>query len=279
MSRYESHNLQDQALPFIYKESSVRPTNRMFGSSNWHENIEILYVVDGEGAVSNNGHIIPVSKGSVVVINSNHLHTLAAGSSRLWHRYLIVDRSFCLANGFDSNAISFEMQVSTERVRVLMERLEEAYRQPEGTPYRVLQIRTIVLELMLYLCREHGTLNTHVERPERSIAHIKQAIDYIRASFDKSFSLDDVAEFVGVNKCYLSREFHRYTGYPFVAYVNRTRCKMAQQMLADERLSIFEVGARCGFENRSYFAKCFQRYIGMLPNEYRAEILGQRARG
>jgi AraC-like DNA-binding protein len=95
----------------------------------------------------------------------------------------------------------------------------------------------------------------------------------VRASYEKNFSLDDVAAFVGVNKCYLSREFHKYTGYPFVAYVNRTRCKMAQQMLADERISISDVGKRCGFPNRSYFAKCFQRYIGVLPGEYRAQII------
>ena len=49
MSHYESHNLEDQALPFIYKERTVRPTGRPRASSNWHENIEILQAIEGNG--------------------------------------------------------------------------------------------------------------------------------------------------------------------------------------------------------------------------------------
>ena len=94
----------------------------------------------------------------------------------------------------------------------------------------------------------------------------KQLADYIRASFDKDFSLEDVAAFVGVNKCYLSREFHKYTGYTFVAYVNRTRCKMAQRLLLDGGLSIREVGERCGFESPSYFSRTYKKLMGKTPS-------------
>ena len=272
MSRYESHNLEAQELPFIYSERGIRSSLRAFGSFNWHENIEILYIADGQGAISNNGHVLSVTKGDITVINANHLHALSSSGGT--HRYLIVDRTFCLANGFDTNAISFNMRIDDPAVRQLMEELHAAYQKPADTPYRTPEIRSIVLRLMTLLCRDHSTPEKQAERPERSIAYVKQAIDYIRASFDKDFSLEDVAAFVGVNKCYLSREFHKYTGYPFVSYVNQTRCKMAQQLLLDPRLSIHEVGLRCGFENRSYFARCFRRYIGMLPGEYRANASG-----
>ena len=49
--------------------------------------------------------------------------------------------------------------------------------------------------------------------------------------------------------------------------------KKAQQMLADERLEIQEIGKRCGFESASYFARAFRRYIGKSPAEYRALLL------
>lgn len=270
MSHYENHHLEERQLPFIYKAREVRPSSRLFGSSNWHENIEILYIIRGEGAVSNNAQVHPVVEGDIVVINSNHLHTLAAGEAPMFHRYLIVDRSFCLSNGFDTNLISFEAMVSTPRVRALMDRLEEEYQRDVSDPYRTLGIRLTVLELMRELCMHHSSPLREDFHASRILTCIKQAIDYIRASYDKDFSLEDVAEFVGINKYYLSREFHKYTGYSFVAYVNRTRCLMAQKLLSEERLSISEVGRRCGFENRSYFAKSFKSYVGMLPGEYRA---------
>lgn len=278
MSRYESHNLEDMELPFIYKERSVRPTGLMFGSANWHENVELLYVVEGEGAISDNGRVLRVAAGDITVFGANHLHTLAAGERPLLHRYLIVDRSFCLANGVDTSALSFEMHIGDPRVRDLLEELDAAYREPPTTPCRTLRIKSLVLQIMTVLCCDHSTPIVEAERVDRSASYVKEAIDYIRASYGRSFSLDDVAAFVGINKCYLSREFHRYTGCSFVSYVNRTRCKMAQQLLADERISISDVGRQCGFESRSYFARSFRRYVGMLPSEYRESIL-KRATG
>ena len=279
MSHYESHNLEDKELPFICKERTVRPTGLMFGSSNWHENIEILYVVEGEGAISDNGHVSRVSAGDVTVISANHLHALAAGDRPLLHRYLIVDRSFCLANGIDTSTLSFEMRIADERVRDLMEELGAVYREEPTAHCRTLRIRSLVLQLMVILCRDHSVPMEKTERIDRSSAYVKAAIDYIRASYGRSFSLDDVAAFVGINKCYLSREFHKYTGYSFVSYVNRTRCKVAQRLLLDERLSITEVGRQAGFESRSYFARSFERHIGVLPSEYRRSITKHAAVG
>lgn len=273
MSRYENHHLEDATLPFIYKSSSVRPTNHRFGSSNWHENIEIIHITEGDGSISVNGQILQISKGDTVIINTNHLHALAAGDVRMCFRYLIVDRSFCLSNGFDSNKVTFGVKIEDDRVKHLIEALQNAYELSEDATYRALTIRSLVLQLLLLLCKHHSHPSEQDDRYDRGVLYTKQAIDYIRAACDKDFSLEDVAAFVGISKYYLSREFHRYTGYPFVAYVNRTRCKKAQQMLADEQLEIQEIGKRCGFESASYFARAFRRYIGMSPAEYRNHLL------
>ncbi|MBQ9805211.1 MAG: helix-turn-helix transcriptional regulator [Clostridia bacterium] len=279
MSQYENHHLEDAPLPFIFKSRSERPTNHRFGSSNWHENIEIIHITEGNGSISVNGHVLSVCAGDIVMINSNHLHALAGGENRMFHRYLIVDRSFCLANGFDSNKITYQLKIEDERVRELMNELNSAYESPEEAPYKTLTIRSLVLQLLVLLSTHHSRPSEQNDRHDRGAAYTKQAIDYIRAAYDRDFSLEEVAAFVGISKYYLSREFHRYTGYPFVAYVNRTRCKKAQQMLADERLEIQEIGKRCGFESASYFARAFRRHIGMSPAEYRSTILKIRDAG
>lgn len=276
MSVYESHNLEDGELPFIYKRQTARSTETIPNSANWHENVELLHILKGEGQIYSNGQVIPVRAGDIVLINANHLHGLTTDDGEMIYRYLIVDRAFCLANGIDTSAISFETRVDDSRVRAQLEALEQAYSEPPETPYRMAAIRSAVLGLMVTLCREHSTTATALERPEKSLFYVKQAIDYIRASYGKNFSLEDAAAFVGVNKCYLSREFHKYTGCSFVSYVNRTRCKMAQHLLRDGQLDICEVASRCGFENRSYFAKTFRQYVGMLPREYREELTRNR---
>jgi AraC-like DNA-binding protein len=273
VSKYENHNLETNELPFIYNERIIKPKNELFDTPNWHENIEILYIVNGEGAISNNGTVFSVCAGDIAVINHNNLHAISARDKSMLHRYLIVDRSFCISNGIDTNSLLFETEISDSRVRDLMEQLHTAYTSDKASPTRILSIRSLVLQILVLLCTCHAAPSKPSEKTEKSVAYVKTAISYIHASYAENFSLDDVAAFVGINKCYLSREFHKYTGLPFVAYVNRTRCNMAKQLLLDERLSIAEIGSRCGFENRSYFAKSFRKYVGMLPGEYRAKKL------
>ncbi|MBE6601967.1 MAG: AraC family transcriptional regulator [Ruminococcaceae bacterium] len=275
MRQYENHNLENNELPFIYKPGKVRSVNRMFAASNWHENVEILYFTEGRGVLFDNGRVMSVVKGDVAVINANHLHALAGDGEPLCYRYLIVDRAFCLANGFDSTALSYQPKINDPALLALMSDLNAAYEMPDGSAYKTLTARTLVLRIMLLLCTGYSQSAAVDDRRERSTAYVKKAIDYIRASYANDLSLDEVAAFAGINKCYLSREFHKYTGYPFVAYVNRTRCQQAARLLLDGHLSVHEIGKLCGFENRSYFTKSFRRYMGSTPNEYRASVANQ----
>ena len=267
MNHYENHNLENEDLPFICKEISGYP----IGNGNWHENIEVICFLEGEGIVLHNGERFPVSKGDTVIINSNCLHGILSPEKKIIFRYLIVDRSFCIANGFDTGSAAFTTTVRDKEVFALMKELALLYDEGENIPYRTASIRCTVLNMLLILLKKHSTPTDGSVLAERSSLYVKQALEYIRASFNEDISLDNVAEFVGVNKCYLSREFHKFTGYSFVEYLNRLRCKAAQKLLAEEKMNICEIGTACGFHNKSYFAKTFRRYVGISPGEYRTE--------
>lgn len=270
MSNYENHNLENKKLPFICKEICGYP----IGNENWHENIEVICFLKGEGTVLHNGESFSVSEGDTVIINSNCLHGILSMEKKITFRYLIVDRSFCVANGFDTSSAAFNTKVRDEEVFALMKELAMLCDEGEDIPYRIASIRCTVLNMLLILLKKHSTPTDGTALAERSSIYVKQALEYIRASFDRDISLDNVAEFVGVNKCYLSREFHKFTGYSFVEYLNRLRCKAAQKLLAEGKMNVCEVGVACGFRNKSYFAKTFRRYVGMSPGEYRSERTG-----
>ena len=267
MSYYEVHKLENCELPFVFNEVLDLRSRVLLIAPHWHENVEVLHIVDGHGIITNNGNKLHVSAGDIVVVNRNHLHTSATADGLFRFRYLIIDPSFCVANRFDTSRILFDMLIRDKRAEAALEELNAAYQTAEDDPYRALQIRAAVLNVMYILCKHHSQPETS---PEGQVAiHIKKAIEYIRASYDKDFSLEDVANFAGMHKCYISREIHRYTGHSFVEYVGKTRCIRACQLLLDDQLSILEIGRKCGFHNMSYFAKCFKKHTGMLPSEYR----------
>ena len=269
VSKYEKHNLSMKTLPFIFMEAAEKRGSLHFAPSNWHENIELLCILEGSGSVSSNGHILSVARGDIVVLNHNHLHAVASADDGIRYRYLIVDHAFCVENGFDTNRIFFEMKIKDRRLFDLFEELYLAYGVEETEKYRTLDIRSIILSMMRILCHDYGT-ETAEDEDQGGALYIKRAIEYISASYAKDFSLEDVANFVGVSKYYLSREFNRYVGHTFVSYVNYVRCKKAKKLLAAEEFSISEIASLCGFRSSSYFAKSFEKQVGMLPGEYRA---------
>ena len=267
MKVYETHNLENKDLPFICHRNWIYRKGEGFGPSNWHENIEILHIKDGSGIIVNGMQHINVKRGDIVVINTNNLHSFGAFEEQLTYNCLIIDRSFGLSNGLDTNCISFNNHFCDDRIAELMQSISNEWSPSSEDPFYILKIRSLVQQIMYILCIEYSHPRESTEDNTRILSCVKSAIEFIQSSYNQNISLQDVAEFVGINKYYLAHEFHKITNYSFVAYLNSTRCKVAKKLLRQGDKSISEIAKICGFENSSYFAKVFFKYEGVRPSE------------
>ncbi|MFK7692238.1 helix-turn-helix transcriptional regulator [Paenibacillus sp. HJGM_3] len=99
--------------------------------------------------------------------------------------------------------------------------------------------------------------------------------DYIVAHYTENFSLDEMAEHLGLSKQHLITVCKkRYNRTP-IEYLNEFRIEEAKRLLADSRTKIADIGTRSGFNSNSYFAKVFKMYTGITASEYR-ELLFTR---
>ena len=273
MSRYETHSMKDPRLPFILHDTHFSRA-RVEKIGNWHENVEILCFTGGSGLVTSNEQRIPVHRGDVVVLNTNCIHTISC-DARLDYYCLIVDRSFCLDNHFDTNRISFVTYLRDEELSHLFEELAREWDAEEDT-YRVQTIRALVLRIMAILCRRYSRPETEASANSHLLSCVKQAIGFIHAESHRDLSLDEIAQQVGLSKFYFAREFRNVTGYTVVSYINIIRCERAKRMLAENRLAVGEVGRACGFANQSYFTRTFFSITGEKPSEYRKNSLNKQ---
>ena len=264
MSVYEAHKM-DQGIPFIF-HNTVRSSPHPYSTENWHENIEIFYVVEGEGTVIGGEEPIRMEKGDIAVINTNRIHAMT-NSAPMNFYCIIVDRHFCLSNHFDTNEISFETLFKDQEIASLIEELKREYY--ENNEYKIQSVRAILLRIMALICRNHSKCEETPAVDSRLLSAIKQAVGFIHSESHRDISLDEIAAEVGFSKFYFAREFKRITGYTFVAYLNLVRCKKAKNLLVETQLSIGEISRLCGYENQSYFSRAFLRITGMLPSEYR----------
>lgn len=269
MSQYEAHPMRDPSLPFILLFAHRR-SDRATNPSNWHENLEILYITGGTGTVHCNEEQLSVGEGDVAILNANCLHTVST-SQEIQYACLIVDRSFCLANHFDTNRIHYQHLIRDPRLTEAMDRLLEEYRLPTETPFRTQGIRAAVLQIMALVGRNYSREEPTPLVDSRLLASIKQATGYIHDQSHRELSLEEVSELVGLSKYYFAREFHRITGYTFVAYVNLIRCEKAKRLLVKDQMSVGCVGRACGFPSASHFTRTFLHFTGCLPSVYREQ--------
>jgi len=260
---YESHLSMTPDFPFI-----IHPyIPRSRGIFSVHENLEVLYFLDGEGCVIYDGTQHPVHKGDIVVVNSYSLHQVVPNGI-LPHFCLIIDTAFCQFNGINPNELLFERVIrSDHQASKRLHRVMDAYASQDNG-FRNASIKCAVLDLLLFLCQHYST-PTPADQLTRdpALEYVRRAMGYMKANLSRKLTVDEIADSVGLSKFHFLREFKRITGHTLIDYLNTIRCDYARSLLESGQYRVNETAFLCGFTNNSYFSNVFHRYTGLLPSQ------------
>ncbi|WP_274653335.1 response regulator transcription factor [Paenibacillus humicola] len=125
-----------------------------------------------------------------------------------------------------------------------------------------------VYELERWLCRVWrsliGTLSAMTGGSRRSEIVFVQK--YVQKHLDRKMSLEEAADALYMNPSYFSRLFKKETGESFIGYVTRVKMEKAKEWLESSDLTVEEIAYRLGYDNKSYFNKCFKTVFGVSPS-------------
>ncbi len=110
-------------------------------------------------------------------------------------------------------------------------------------------------------------------------AKIRQAQDYLHEYFSAQFTIDELAQRVGMSSRNFTRRFRQATGERPLTYLHKLRINCAKQLLETDFKSVQEVCYEVGYEDVPFFRNIFKRYTGFAPKEYRQRFGGQRVNG
>jgi AraC-like DNA-binding protein len=263
---YETHEWEDSLLPFIFhREFSVIHHHC---PPNWHENIELLYCLSGQGQLQCGTENITFLPGDLYVVNPDLPHCVYSDSAVLY-RCLIIDNSFLQDNGI-TPPVHFQHLIRDDRFHKLFEQLKDAYDQyAQKKAYAVLDIRHTVLHLLQILCAEF-VIEAPGQTDSAANSIVKKALLYIRKNMTKTITLDGIADYVGINKYHLSRSFKTITGKTIIEMVNLIRCTEAKRYI-ENGMSVSSAANSCGYENLSYFSRTFQKIFSKQPSAFSPE--------
>lgn len=91
----------------------------------------------------------------------------------------------------------------------------------------------------------------------------------------KDLTLDKLAEKLQTNRTYLSKAINTYAGMSFSSYVNMYRINEATRIISDPARDVLfkKLADDIGFNSVPVFSSVFQKETGLLPSNYRKEVL------
>ena len=262
--RLEEYTHFENELPFVLHTRIPKISGEQEKIANWHENLELQFCLKNKGFVLLNGERYDFKEKEIAVANSGVLHYTST-DDYLEYACLILDTRFCLNFGVHYKNLSFAPIIKSEKLSTLFQDLLTVYTQE--TEHRTVILNAIVLQILAVLCQDYS-IKTKKETPPHDYESVKRVVRYIREHYGEKISLDQLSKIALCDKYALTRIFKKATGQTVTTYINRLRCNMAANMLANGE-SVTQTALACGFENFSYFSKTFFAYMKILPSKYK----------
>lgn len=98
---------------------------------------------------------------------------------------------------------------------------------------------------------------------------ILTCIDYIYEHLNEPISTSDIADYLGLSRSHLSREFKKYTGTKLKEYIIKKKIETAKNMILYSNYDISFISELFAFSSQSHFSTVFKKEYGVTPKKYR----------
>ena len=85
---------------------------------------------------------------------------------------------------------------------------------------------------------------------------------------DEKFKAETLSKEIGMSRMQLYRKIRGLTGQTVHEFIRTIRLKRAVQLLKEKRMTITEVAYEVGFNDLTYFARCFRKQYQKSPSEF-----------
>jgi len=258
--------------------------------AHYHEDIEIIYVLEGTFLASVSGHEFSISSGDLLLVNSKEPHAF---------RRFPLCRYICLQFDpfvlFSTSRTSFEAKYimpfimsssSPQRVITASELektnvgslVEDANREYNEREYGFeLAVRSNICQIFLWFLRKwHAqgvNMNITSSMRNEDIARLESVLTHIDQNYMHTVSAEKMASLCNMSYSYFSRFFKSSIGKTFSEYLTYVRVTEAEKLLVSSNLNVSQIATETGFSNASYFITQFKKHRHVTPKKFKQRLL------
>lgn len=292
-TRYTDSELKENVThvtfnrPYSIHHTHIPANTMLVLYQHWHEEIEFLYVDQGELELVIEDTHIRLQAGEAILIPQNLLHFALNTYNKDISFYAFLFSPVLFTEAFSHASYARFVQPLTHHGSLYICHLTASQQWQNDALFFLKKIisfynREDIDEWELEL---HGLLyqlwnlyfNHHIRSIDLSNAYIKLhhklklSMQYIHDHIYSDLSLELLANQANLSKSTFCRYFKQLTGLSPFTYIVQQRIRKSCESLLNSESKITEIATQCGFYNISYFNRAFLQYMKCTPSEYRKQ--------
>ncbi|OAT23620.1 AraC family transcriptional regulator [Buttiauxella gaviniae ATCC 51604] len=273
---------EPQLMERITLDSQVISFHRLRASSaryyHWHQCVEFLYISKGYGIVVVDNQHYTARPGRLFIFPPFRLHKVHvdADDKNQYHRTTMhIEHSSVISTlyGFPRQQAQFsalaasnvpaqiyDLSEQADYMEVILEQFDKLDPTEHSTAS---DVAFMVMQIMAFLPAQPQLF---IPQQQTVASRIMQ---WVESNYSEKFSLDELAQSIGLSRSYTSRIFRQQTGGSIHEYLLTRRIKKSCDLLRTSPLSIEAIAQEVGFIEVTYFITCFKKMMAQTPLQYR----------
>ena len=267
----------------IYSQQALN--DGFFISHHWHDEIEIIYIEEGEFLIHINWVEYHAKPGELYFVNSQEIHQITALTPSSAHHAILFNPKIIRFEWHDPFGQKYINPLIKGKLKFLthindvtfvnasliqeFKNALDAY--TTSNPSWSIVVKASLLKIIAILidskCMIHA--NAPIEKDNEKAMIAKTIMTYIQEHYTQKITIDELAQLVNLSPSYFSKLFKSMFEKTTIEYINEYRIEKSCLQLTQTDDKIIDIAFSVGFDNFSYFIRKFKLLKGMTPSAYR----------
>jgi len=152
---------------------------------------------------------------------------------------------------------------------IVQTQLEQIKKELQLKPYQhYISVHSRIELILVEINRAKVEKGDEIWKPD---ALFLKFLETVRANFDKSFSLSEIATILGTTEAKLNEQSKQHTGRTAQNVIYGLIASEAKRLLTYQNQSVKEVAYQLGFNDPFYFSNFFKKHTGISPKSYQSK--------
>lgn len=221
----------------------------------------------GRGKISVNGAAYTIGRGDGLVVTPGQRVELQPEGEAEWSYFWVSFGGEKAAEGLRLVGLEDTASFRCAGCDALLALVKKMLGHGDGGPENEMLLQSLLFQFFASLA--HQRVESGEMKGGRDNSYVQKAVDYIKSNYAAGITVNDVANYVSLNRSYLSTLFQRVLEVSPQDFLIYYRLSRAKELLLETEDTIANIALRCGYADPQVFTRAFKQQMGMTPANFR----------